>query len=225
MAVAYDSAVGDLGTGSTNSWSHTCTGTNLVLYVAVIQRFADAVTGVTYNSVAMTNIGTSADTGSIIGISLWRLIGPDTGTNTVEVTLSTTRRQLGVSISFSGADQTTPNGTVVTASDDSGAGATPSMSVSSAADEIVVDFVGLQNDDNTSTLAVGADQTERANDATSNATTNGIRAACSTETGAATTTMTWTPDVADDWAGIALAVKPAGAAAAFTPRAMLLGVG
>lgn len=224
MALAIDDAVSDLGTGSTNSWSHTCTGTDLVLYVAIIQKFADAVTGVTYNSEALTSIGTVADTGNNVTISLWRLIGPDTGANTVEVTLSTTRRQMGVSVSLNGADQTTPNGTVVTGSDDSGAGATPNLSVSSAAGEIVIDFVGLQNDDNTSTLTVGASQTQLENDATSNGTTNGIRGASSWESGAATNTMTWTPDTNDDWAGIALAVKPA-TAAAFVPRLALLGMG
>ncbi len=69
-----------------------------------------AVTGVTYNSVAMTQIGTTSSQGSSSGnqtTSLWYLIAPATGHN--NVVISTSGSPFAIvsgSVSYTGANQT-----------------------------------------------------------------------------------------------------------------------
>ena len=109
MALAFDASVdgGTTSTASTLSWTHTCTGSDRILIVTDNEE-ADPVTitGVTYNSVAMTLIATSAGVASA-GISqLWYLINPASGANTVTVTrTATANRLVGGSSSYTGAKQ------------------------------------------------------------------------------------------------------------------------
>jgi hypothetical protein len=142
-AIAFDavSNSGGLTNTSSFSWSHTSTGSDLVLTVGVSTRENTSgstngkVTGVTYNSVAMTEGQTDLrDTASSnrIYTQLWYLAGPATGENTVSVTLTaTTDEAKAGAMSFTGVDQTTPkdasNGT-------NGSGTTPSIAVTTVAD-------------------------------------------------------------------------------------------
>ena len=132
MAVAFD-AVGPssagqsvAGTTTGTSWSHTCTGSNLVLIVQVAGGNTTNlnVTGVTfaatYNGVSMTQIGAISNTGGTGVVVQFGLIAPATGANTVAVTVASTPTggidlECG-STSFTGADQVTGWGTPVTAS-------------------------------------------------------------------------------------------------------------
>lgn len=225
MALAYDTTTIDSFNGSTsNTHSHTCTGSNLVLYVWVSCRFNQDEIGagdVTYGGVAMTELARVDSTGGTPtnAISLWRLIAPASGANNVIASWSPdTRVGHVIAMSFNGAHQTTPEGTVVTGGDASGP---DNLVVTSAVGEIVADARSFLNDDGTSTLTVGADQTERANATVG--TPTGCLSVASTEPGAATVTMSWTPDGADDWAGIAVPVKPAAAVTARPSRLMVLG--
>lgn len=226
MAVAFDAAnVGSTAGGTTINVSLTPSGADRVLYVFVVQRSSDVCTGVTFNSVALSEIQDLPWTDSAIGhISLWRLINPDAVTANATASFSTGRRAVAHAISFNGAHQTTPNGTPVTATNNGASATHPSCVVSSATDEIVLDCAGLQNDDNTSTLTVGASQDQRGNNATSNGTSSGIRGASSTEPGASSVTMSWTSDATDDWGQIAIAVKPS-ASAPQSKNLLLMGVG
>lgn len=87
MAIAVDATskhgTQPLGT-SPGTWSHTCTGSNLLLVVGIFcsNDSADLVTEVTYNSVALTRINTLANNGRVY---LYALAGPTTGANTVSV--------------------------------------------------------------------------------------------------------------------------------------------
>lgn len=222
MALTFDTAVSDAVNGSTsNTWSHSCTGSNRVLFVFVGQRGTDTVSGVTYAGDAMTSLGAVSNADSLVGVSLWRLIAPDTGANDVIVSWPGAKNAVCVSMSFAGAHQTDPDGTPVTGSDTSGGGFTnPSLVVTSAVGEIVADMAVLQDDDNTSTLTV-VTNTQRTNDSDLGA--NAVRCATSTAPGAASVTMSWTPDTADDWAGIAVAVLPAADDPARPSRLMTLG--
>lgn len=87
MAIAFNATSNGTATATSPvTWSHTCTGSNLILVVAV-DVYAGATpdcTGVTYNSNALTLIG-SKRTSSFIQTSLWYLLSPSTGANTVSV--------------------------------------------------------------------------------------------------------------------------------------------
>jgi hypothetical protein len=198
--------------GTSNTFAHTVAGSDRVLYVFVTTRFSDTVTAVTYNGDALSQIATVNNSpDNLVSACVWRLIAPDTGTNNVVVTFSAARTGECTAVSLTGVHQTTPEGTPATGSDVSGGGFTnPSVVVSSATGELVVDCVGLQNDSTSKTLTVGADQTQL--EQGSVGTTTSIVGAVSTEPGAASVTMSWTPSTADDWAQVAVPVKPSAAA-------------
>lgn len=115
-AIALDNVSEDVTQNSVSSlsWSHTVTSnTNGLLYIGV--NFSDRttgendnVTGITYNSDALTLIredrSVSESTG--IKVSLWHRLTPDTGANTVSVTFNATiTTGGGGGISFTGVDQ------------------------------------------------------------------------------------------------------------------------
>lgn len=108
MAIAYDTSVsgGFTNSGTSLTWSHTCTGSNGVLLVTVVGDTAtDVVTGATYNGVAMTLIGhiQGGSGGSLTRYTyLFGLIGPATGANTVAVSASSAIYMAGMSSSYTG---------------------------------------------------------------------------------------------------------------------------
>lgn len=119
MALAIDatSNSGDLTSVSSATWSHTCTGSNLILIVGANSRGVKSdtnttVTGVTYNGVALTKIradqidGSSAPDTFRGRSELWYLIAPATGAHNVVVTLTGTVTATGCgAVSFTGAIQ------------------------------------------------------------------------------------------------------------------------
>jgi hypothetical protein len=131
VAVSYDT-VGPSSSGTTNttsvSWLHVVsTAANRYLLVCAVPSTTgttgiafSSITGVTFGTQTGTMIGevfTNNNTGAYAGFaSLWHVIGPASGTGTVSVTLDATpNRLLGGSMSFTGVNQSTPTGTVVTA--------------------------------------------------------------------------------------------------------------
>lgn len=201
MALAVDAVSTASGSGTGPfSWSHTCSGSDRLLFVAVSHyHVSSTVSGVTYNSVAMTAVPSGSTNNGQFFVTLYYLIAPASGSNTVSVSTSAVY-DIGVAaISFTGGHQTTPIGTAVTAT---GSSTTPSVVASSAADEIVLDALTIVH---SGTLSVGADQTSRWNAATGNAF---IKMAGSTEPGVASTTMSWSNSTSQDWAIVTVPVKP-----------------
>jgi hypothetical protein len=83
MAIAFDTnSTLHQGTSSV-TFSHTCTGSNLILFVA--SHSSTTTSGVTYNGAAMTKI-TQKTLGSGAELSLWYLIAPSTGAHNVVAT-------------------------------------------------------------------------------------------------------------------------------------------
>lgn len=201
MAVTYDNASSTSGSGVTSlTWSHTCTGSNLGLIVGVsfYPGNVESVTGVTYNGVAMTTIG------SVLSVDQrahqWRLINPATGAHNVVVTFSDAVDAVAGAVSATGVHQTTMIGTQATAS---GTAVEPTVDVTSATDELVVDCLCWW-ENGAGAPTVGADQTQRWEiHSTANADGAG-----STQVGAATSTMSWTTPNAETWALAAVAFKP-----------------
>ncbi len=101
MAIARDSTgSGTNGGSSPTTFSHTCTGSNLILFVGV--RTDVAVTGVTYAGVAMTKLNEISNGGIA---SFWYLINPSTGANNVVVTGAGAGYQQCAAVSYTGVKQ------------------------------------------------------------------------------------------------------------------------
>jgi len=96
MAIAYDTSTKSSG----KTFTHTCTGSNIVLIVYTNTSSVHA-TAVTYNGVSLTNII------SQIGndyMDVWILVNPSTGTNNIVIT-STSSLDLYYGLSYSGCYQ------------------------------------------------------------------------------------------------------------------------
>jgi len=112
MAIAFD-ASSEHDTGGTIptgfSFSHTCSGTERLLLVWVIDIGSNdtAVTGITYNGDAMTRLGEVSDGSNVV--EGWYLVNPDTGTNTVSVSQSAGRRSVAYGLSYTGCSGTQPD--------------------------------------------------------------------------------------------------------------------
>jgi hypothetical protein len=183
MAIAFDtSSTSTMTSESVETFSHTCTGSNLVLFVHCGGGGNDAsVASVTYNTVSLTQ--GKRETGSAGGFwaEVWYLIAPATGAHNVVVTLNTADDVEVAASSYTGVAQTSTFGTW--ASVGNTAGTDHTLDVSSAVGETVVDFAFLS--DETTDLTAGAGQTERYDYAGTQ------RVWSSTEPGATTVTMSW----------------------------------
>ena len=108
MAIAFDAtAHGVANPGSSLTYAHTCTGSNLLLFVGIEgDSTNDIITGVTYNSVAMTRVDAlPATTSGNRWFYLYYLVGPATGANNVVVSASSSIFISAVSASYTGAQQ------------------------------------------------------------------------------------------------------------------------
>ena len=145
MAVTFDAvgpnSAGTSATGTSLSWSHTCTGSNRLLVVGVavgtVTSDASLVTTVTYNGVSMTSASKVHSNGSSNGyIQMFYLIAPATGANTVAVTNNSSADLAGGSVSFAGVNQSTPTSGLAT---NVGNGTSGSVSVSTNVGDMVID--------------------------------------------------------------------------------------
>ena len=189
------------------TWSHTCSGSDRLLRVTTSHfDSSDTISSITYNGVALTAVpGGSTNNGQYY-VTAYYLIAPDTGTHDIVVTVTGSVFDFGAgAISYTDAHQTTPLGTAVTAT---GTSTTPSVTVSSAADELVDDGLVIIHG---GTLSVGAGQTQRWN---AIASSGFIKYAGSTEGGAASTTMSWSNSSSQTWAIVAVPIKPTAGAPA-----------
>lgn len=173
------------------------------------------IPNVTFNGVALTRIGEF--TGPETSVGIYRMTEatlPPPGTYSVEVQLTpgATAYAVGSALSFTGVNQTAPNGVF---RDSSGSDANPAVTVfDGAAGDIVLDVLG-------STPAAGffaADSPQRvcADDAVETTCTRGRRffstafdvGASSTKAGASPeVTMGWTMTTAANWLMAAVAIK------------------
>lgn len=204
MALAVDNVSSFASNGAGPfTWSHTCSGSDRLLRVTTSHfDSSDTISSITYNGVALTAVpGGSTNNGQYY-VTAYYLIAPDTGTHDIVVTVSGSVFDFGAgAISYTDAHQTTPLGTAVTAT---GTSTTPSVTVSSAADELVDDGLVIIHG---GTLSVGAGQTQRWN---AIASSGFIKYAGSTEGGAASTTMSWSNSSSQTWAIVAVPIKPVG---------------
>lgn len=156
MALTVDATSTSNGASvSSLTWSHTCTGSDLVLVVTVGVFGGQTVTGVTYNGVALTQVGTDIQ-GSYNLSDIWKLTSPATGANNIVVSLSGTADAIRAGgISFAGASGTVDG---FASSKGAAAGSTvnASVNVTSKTSNKVVGICLSQL--NTSNFTIGAGQ-------------------------------------------------------------------
>jgi hypothetical protein len=201
-AVTYDTAASGTADDVTNlSFPKTNTGSNLSLFVCISHR--TTITGVTYNGVALTQVGTTL-TADSRSLDMWHLIAPASGAHNVVISSSAGIFGHAVALSFTGVHQTVPLGTPATADGEFGAPRT--VTVTGVANGMVVDCMTIED----STPTVGGGQTERYHVA------YWQHLASSTSVATGSVGMTWT--FADDYnAAIAVPILPAAAARRVAP--------
>lgn len=206
-AVAFDIAT-DCGYTETSpqTCDHTTSGSDRMLF-ACITLFTDTATvnasNPTYNGVAMTLVDSQANASGSLITFLYRLVNPASGTNGYSLASSNAGAFNTLLVSYTGVHQTTPLGTPAKASGES---QTPSVDVSSATGEVVIDCMATRDNDPAETPATGSGQTQRATHNTELFWWTKV----SEEVGATTVTMDWALDQNNEaWQTISVSLKPA----------------
>lgn len=117
MAIALDlTTLHKDNVSSSIGFSHTCTGSSLVLFISVAwDDTVHTITALSYNGAAATLINTQQANGGTV--ALYYLIGPATGSHTVAVTFSGSTNSTTIAASYTGASQTIqPDATTSTTS-------------------------------------------------------------------------------------------------------------
>ena len=180
-------------------------GTGRLMLVGVSENISSSggtdgrITGVTYGSSTLTGIGGVTNNDEIV--SLFALLNPPVGTANVTVTYATAPQQYSVVgvASFTNVNQTTPYGAFFS---NGGSSASPSLTLTSAEGELVVDCVAFQS---RSLTGVGAGQTLLWKAASNGGYANG---GGSTKAGASSVTTTWSAASSMYWAIGGVSLKP-----------------
>ena len=204
LSTGSTSTTGTLSSGTSLSFSHTTgSGSNRLLLVGVSFNGSAArtVSSVTFNSIALSLVGTSYQSNSR-RVEIWRLVAPTASTTAnVVVTFAAgtgTLYAVAGAMTFAGVNQCNPLGTFLSAT---GAASPVSVVPTTVADDLVFDTVVAGD----STLAFGPGQAEQWN---ASQGTN-VRGSASTETASGTsTTMDWTMGTSGAWASGAVPIKP-----------------
>ena len=159
--IAFDAASnsGYQAATSTASWSHTCTGSSRYLLVGVsMLSLAQTVTGITYNGVALTFLGSQNSVTGAARTELWGLVAPASGTNTIAVTLSGAIAWSGNASSYTNVNQAVPTEAWNAAQATNVGAADATVTVTTVADrDFTVDI--LATDDAAVTVGTGQTQT------------------------------------------------------------------
>ena len=188
-------------------------GTNRLLIVGVsinrLNNNALAVNTVTDGASTLSFLGSQADAGSDRIVEMYSLVAPPTGANSIVVSFSNvTTTNIGAVVgaaSFAGVDQGTPLGAFTSAAGASGTN--PTVTVTSGVGQMVIDTIAITGN---RTANPGTGQTTRwnRNDGNNNTNTD-VYGFGSTETGAATVTMSETLSGTSTWAMGAVSILPA----------------
>lgn len=203
---------------SSLTFSHTPgTGNNRLLLVAVgvgaTTPTGDppTITAATFGGTPLTlvtsRVSGSGGTGDDTISYLYRLVSPGSGAANVVISLSGAGSIVAGASTYTGVDPTTPLGTAVVAS---GSGGTASVTVSAATGQLVFGTVSW---DEQPTITVPGDQTPRWN--ITGGASGAVSGAASTEPGATSVTHSYTSNNTQDWALIAVPIRPASSAAAY----------
>lgn len=206
--ITFDDSSSNQGSSTPLTWTHdvTASGSDTILIVGVASK-DEPVTSVTYNSDPLTQIRNDAFGVNVVNSTLWYIVNPDTGSNTVEVQLNAGSEVVGGAVSFENVHQTNP---INADNGNNGNTGNPSVSLTTTTiGTIIVDNVAILS---ASGLTVGADQTQRWN-----RIEGSTAGAGSTEDGstAGTYTMNWIASEDKEWAISAAALEPMGVSTFF----------
>lgn len=195
--IAFDTAVQfNLVAGGPYTQAMTITGANTYLACATADadHSGNTISGITYNSVALSSLASQTD-GFGSSTTLWRLIAPATGTHNVVVTYSAQAHNgYAQCVSYTGVHQTTPEGTPVTVT---GSSSSPSVTVTLGAGEWALGTF-VQAGSNTLTISAGTNRVADGSGTASQATGDNT-----------TGTVSYSSTFNGDWAGIGVNLKPA----------------
>jgi len=155
MAVAFDNSSNkDGGNSATYSFDHLVSGSDRVLLLLMtVDGSGESVSGINYDGVAMTR---ESREGIAAGfVEVWYLINPNTGTNSVAVTLTGQNRSLATAASFTGVDQFDP---IVVKQSANGNDDTPVLNITSLQENSMLVSVGFG--ESSGNASPGAGQTE-----------------------------------------------------------------
>lgn len=200
MAITFDAASTNDGTGSPLTWSHTVgTGSERILLVgACVRKESDprpTITAVTYGGVSLTQAVTRANDGKT-STDIWYLVNPTSGTATVSITTSSAPTNIvGGATSYAGVHQTSP---IIRTGTGAGETALPTISIIAETSALAVSAVS-----SVSSLTVVNPQTQRWSDSNSFLNSRG-----GDQAGAGSSiTLSWTMGGIQKWTIAALVLR------------------
>lgn len=206
--------------GTSHTFSHTCTGSDLILFVGVMGDVTtDRITGVTYNGVAMTLIDKILEGDDFPRWAyLYYLIAPATGAHNVVISASASIALGGSASSYTGASQTgQPDASNKNSGSNVASGVDYTTSVTTIADNCWT-VMFTKNDSGTATASTGS--TLR----TSNASGLSMWDSNGVISPAGARSMSVQRNATSDWASVIASFSPVATASARTSRLSLLGV-
>lgn len=213
FAIGFDatSSPGTATGGSAITVSHTCTGSNLIIFFATADSGGGLWTAETYNSVGLTQIDSNrtSDIGGNVTCALFSLINPSTGANTASVSYSNPADViwLGVS-SYSGVLQGSLDSSSGSSNNAAALNFTQNTTVVAANCWLVgvaAAFLG------TGVGTLGSSQTVRQSTTGLRSGQGGaILADTNATVGTGTQGITFTSSVLDLWGAVVCSIAPAG---------------
>lgn len=221
-------AFASLGVSSLNV-SHTVgSGISRALVVGVSTSnttlgafIGNRVSGVTYNSQALTRLGSQVSANQESAVEIFILVNPPSGTSNIIVNLvaASSNYAFAGAVSFNGVDQTTPTGSFVSAAQ---SGTAPNATISdSSSGDIVFDTVAspfaaafLQEGANQAVCTDSMDESTCRRGRRFFSTTADIGASSIKNGSAAPVLMSWTLSNSANWAIGAFAIRAYAASAA-----------
>ena len=219
LAIAFDASSFGNVNGTSVTYSHTVTGSNMIILVGTGDEAGDNsnhVTGITYNAVSMTQIGVqvNADTSLNYRCYLHDLVNPTTGANNVIVSANQTINIRSESVSYSGALQ---SGQPDASGKASSVTTDLSVSVTVVASGCWIVSFGH---------AVGVTPTAGSGITSRNSSANNARIGDSNGTvSTGSNTVHWTNGASVGIAGISASIAPAASASMILQHLPLLGIG
>ncbi len=177
------------------SFSHTSTGSNRLLVVSVYCDNGDRdVTNVSYGGTNLDHLTTIIHSGGKPRIEVWYLTAPETGSNTILVSLAEGADKCAIgAISYTGVNQTNPiQGTTTT----QGYSTSPSVTISTETGDLVQDAMASISDGSPS---VGLGQTQRYNMEMGGPGVSSHYGTASTKEWATSVTMNWSLTESKEW--------------------------
>ncbi len=156
--ITFDASSGGSGSGTSKTLSHTCTGTNLILWVYVLAN-SDACTGVTYAGQAMTQATKVAVSTLNYEVYLFYIINPATGANTIVASFTASTFNAVGGLSYRGVKQ---SGQPDASTTDSGTKVNSTCTLTTIADNTWSVLVGYAS----TAVSAGTNSTERVNNGT-----------------------------------------------------------